>query len=233
MPERTERHFAGKVGAFNAGYEILQSLKYDVIGNLDADISFAEGYFEFLLGKLEADPGLGLIGTPFSEDGKTYNYRFSSLDHVSGACQVFRRECFEAIGGYVPAKRGGIDVIAVLSARMKGWRTRTFPEMTCKHHRPMGSATHGNPVTANFRLGQEQYRVGFHPMWQIFRSIYQMARKPYVIAGTAILVGYFQSMICRTEKLISPELVQFQRRDQMRRLRNIVGLGTNAKVVSK
>src|SRR5215475_7646088 len=35
--ERTDRNFAGKVGAFNAGLERVQSLQFDVIGNLDGD----------------------------------------------------------------------------------------------------------------------------------------------------------------------------------------------------
>src|ERR1700743_2846166 len=39
MPERTERHFAGKVHAFNAGLSRLKALDYQVIGNLDADIT--------------------------------------------------------------------------------------------------------------------------------------------------------------------------------------------------
>ena len=48
MPERTERHFAGKVHAFNAGYERLKGLDYQFICSLDADISFGPDYFEFL-----------------------------------------------------------------------------------------------------------------------------------------------------------------------------------------
>src|SRR4051812_22547619 len=39
MPERTERHFAGKVHAFNAGYAKVQDVKHDVIVSLDADIT--------------------------------------------------------------------------------------------------------------------------------------------------------------------------------------------------
>jgi glycosyltransferase involved in cell wall biosynthesis len=35
MPDRTERHFAGKVHAFNTGYERVQDLKYDIVGSLD------------------------------------------------------------------------------------------------------------------------------------------------------------------------------------------------------
>src|SRR5437868_4626503 len=40
MPERTERHFGGKVRSFDAGRERIQDLPYDIIGNLDADMSF-------------------------------------------------------------------------------------------------------------------------------------------------------------------------------------------------
>src|SRR5213593_4533112 len=45
QPERTERHFAGKADALNAGYGRVKDLEYEVIGNLDADVSFEEDYF--------------------------------------------------------------------------------------------------------------------------------------------------------------------------------------------
>src|SRR5580700_10034927 len=141
MPERRERHFAGKVLAFNAGQARVRDLPYEVIGSLDGDISFEPDYFSFLLGKLAEDPGLGLVGTPFREGSNpTYDYRFVSIEHVSGACQVFRRECFEQIGGYVPIKGGCIDNVAVITARMWGLKTRTFTEKVCEHHRPLGTA---------------------------------------------------------------------------------------------
>ena len=108
------RDFGGKAHCFNTGYARIAHLPHQVVASLDADITFERDYFEFLLDKLANDPSLGIVGTPFSENGQTYDYRFSSTHHVSGACQVFRRECFESIGGYVPARGGGIDVIAVL-----------------------------------------------------------------------------------------------------------------------
>ena len=37
-PERRERHFAGKVHAFNAGYARVQNLDYEVIASMDGDI---------------------------------------------------------------------------------------------------------------------------------------------------------------------------------------------------
>src|SRR5688572_1328634 len=115
MPERDSRDFSGKAGCFNAGYAYLTQnhSTFEVIVSLDADLSFDEHYFSFLLQKLVEDPKLGIVGTPFSENGETYDYRFSSAEYVSGACQVFRQKCFDAIGGYTPLKGGGIDVVAV------------------------------------------------------------------------------------------------------------------------
>ena len=55
MPERRERHFAGKVHAFDAGYARVRHLDFDVVGNLDADVSFGPEYFSYLLRKLAED----------------------------------------------------------------------------------------------------------------------------------------------------------------------------------
>jgi poly-beta-1,6-N-acetyl-D-glucosamine synthase len=217
MPERTERHFAGKVHAFSAGYDRVKGLSFEVVVSLDADISFDKDYFSFLLQQLGNDPSLGLVGTPFRETSNSgYDYRFTSIEHVSGACQVFRRECFEDIGGYVPVKKG-IDHIAVVTARMNGWKTRTFPERECFHHRAMGTAQAGK-LAARFRIGENDYTIGNHPLWELFRSAYQTTKKPYILGGAAILAGYVSAAVRRDPRPVSPELVRFCRGEQMQRL---------------
>jgi glycosyltransferase involved in cell wall biosynthesis len=216
MPERRQRHFAGKVHAFNAGLIAVADVSYDVIASLDADISVEPDHFEFLLGKLAEDDRLGLVGAPF-RDRFAYDYRFVSIEHVSGACQVFRRACFEDIGGYTPVKSGGIDHIAVLTARMKGWKTRTFLDKACVHHRDIGSAEHG-VLAAKFRVGAQDYRLGGHPLWELFRTAYQMSRSPFVVGGLSLLAGYIWAAVCRFDRSISPELMDFRRHEQMRRL---------------
>jgi glycosyltransferase involved in cell wall biosynthesis len=220
MPERRERHFAGKIYAFNAGYARLNGVEYDVIGSMDGDISFDEEYFSFLLSKLVDDPELGLVGTPF-KDSSMYDYRFVSIEHVSGACQLFRRTCFEEIGGYVPVKGGGVDHIAVITARMKGWKTRTFTDKICLHHRQIGSAG-PRTLTPSFRTGALDYALGGHPVWELFRTVYQMTKKPYVVNGLMLGAGYVAAAIRRVERPVSPELVKFRRREQMRRLRQFL-----------
>jgi glycosyltransferase involved in cell wall biosynthesis len=217
MPERRERNFAGKVQAFNAGHARMAGLKYDIIGNLDADVSFDAEYFEFLLGKFADNPRLGVAGTPYREGSFQYDYRFTSIEHVSGQCQLFRRECFEEIGGFVPRKIGGVDLVAVTTARMKGWETRTFPEKPYYHHRKMGTAAQGTLIVP-YRVGQTDYVLGSHPVWEFFRCIYQLTRPPILLGGSLRLVGFFWAMTRRVQKQVSADFVRFRREEQMRRL---------------
>lgn len=218
MPERQERNFAAKVHAFNAGYARIKDLKVQIIGNLDADVSFGPDHFGYLIGKMVQNPRLGLAGAPFREGTFQYDYRFANIENVWGGCQLFRRECFDAIGGYVPLKGGCIDHVAVLSCRFHGWETRTFTESVCLHHRQMGTALQGT-LKARYKLGAKDYSVGNHPIWELSRTLYQMSHRPYVFAGLAMGLGYFSSMVRRVEIPISPELVAFARREQMQRLR--------------
>lgn len=222
MPERKERDFAGKAYAFSAGKARVDDLPYEVIANLDADISFKRDYFAFLLEKLVDDPLLGVVGTPYVEKtGERFDYNFTSLDHVSGACQVFRRECYEGIGGYIPVKVGTIDCIAVMTARMKGWKTRTFTGKLCQHHRKVGTAERG-PMKASFYTGVMDYAMGNHPLWQLFRVAYQMSRQPIVIRGLALGAGYIWALLRHAERPVSRDLMAFHRREQMERLKNKV-----------
>ena len=217
MPERRERHFAGKVHAFNAGCTRVKDLKYTVIGNLDADVSFEAEHFEFLVSNFSEEPRLGVVGAPFLEGTSRNDYRFSSIENVWGGCQLFRRECFEDIGGYVPVKGGSIDHIAVVSARMKGWKTRTFTEKVCLHHREMGTAQRGI-LAAKFRLGIKDYSVGNHALWELFRVLYQMGKPPFLMAGLALGAGYAWSAMRGASRPVSNDLVVFTRSEQMQRL---------------
>lgn len=225
MPEHRDRQFAAKVQCFNAGYEKVQGIGFDIIGNLDADISFDKEYFKFLTERFAEDPMLGVAGTPFVENGKHYDYRFTNIEHVSGMCQLFRRECFKEIGGYLPIKSGGIDWVAVTTARMKGWKTRTFTEKTCLHHRKMGT---GNisPILTWFRQGGKDYFLGNHPLWEIFRTFYQMTQKPLIIGGGLLCIGYVGAILKRTDIPISRELIEFIRKEQLQRLKRSLPLNS-------
>jgi biofilm PGA synthesis N-glycosyltransferase PgaC len=218
-----ERHFAGKAHAVNAAYETLRSFSFDLIGNLDADITLPPDYYEFLVSKFVLMPELGVAGTPFVEDpakprAHSYAHRFADLSHVSGACQFFRRRCFDEIGGYTPVREGGIDWVAVTTARMRGWKTRTFLERVCRHHRAMGTADR-NVLRARFRHGQEEYLVGGHALWQVLRGVFQMKNRPLFLGGLGLIAGYASAWAMRKPSPIPAALREFHRREQMDRLR--------------
>jgi poly-beta-1,6-N-acetyl-D-glucosamine synthase len=222
LPEHRDRDFASKIECFKVGYRAVQDLPFDVIGNLDADITFENDYMAFLLDRLACMPNLGVVGTRFIENGRQiYDHRFMSANHVSGGCQLFRRACFEEIGGYLPMRGGGEDWAAVTTARMKGWVTQSFSEKLFVHHRPMGTA--GNTLLrAQLRQGERDYLTGGHPLWQLFRSFYQMRRPPYVMGGTCLLLGFTWAALRRLPRPVPMELVRFHRGEQMARLGRIL-----------
>jgi biofilm PGA synthesis N-glycosyltransferase PgaC len=222
-PVREERHFAAKVQAFNTGLERVKGLQYDIVGNLDADVSLDPDHFEFLLSKFREDSRLGVAGTVFTEPGG-YNSATDSFEgqtYVSGQCQIFRRECFEEIGGYIPSKAGGIDWMAVMTARMIGWNTRSFREKSFLHHRPLGTAERG-AIASNYAYGKKDYILGGHPLWQVFRCTYRAMKRPYVVGGAALFAGYWAAFLTGMERPVSPELMRFHRAEQMRKLKNIL-----------
>jgi hypothetical protein len=223
LPQRRDRSFAGKVYAFNAGYERVKALEYEVLGNLDADLSFDADYIEFLLGKFKEDEKLGVAGTVFEEEEgySSGKQSFEGRNHVAGGCQLFRKRCFEEVGGFVPNPAGGVDWIAVTTARMKGWKTRSFREKSFFHHRHLGTAER-SIFASMFSYGEKDYYLGGHPVWEMFRVAYRMTKWPYLYGGLALGLGYVSAMLRRIPRPVSRELMRFHRKEQMRKLRLIL-----------
>jgi poly-beta-1,6-N-acetyl-D-glucosamine synthase len=222
-PVRQERNFAAKVHAFNAGREHLKGIDYEIIGNVDSDVLLDPDHFEFLLNKFKNDPRLGVAGTVFTEEGgySSATDSFEGQNHVSGQCQVFRRECFDEIGGYFANKAGGIDWIAVTTARMMGWTTRSYREKSFHHYRHMGTAERSQ-FAATFSYGEKDYYLGGHPVWELFRCAYRMTKRPFFVEGFALGLGYSSAMLRREKRPISKQLMAFHRKEQMTKLRTIL-----------
>jgi biofilm PGA synthesis N-glycosyltransferase PgaC len=222
LPPRAERNFAAKVLAFRAGYERVKDLPYEVIANIDADVSFPADYFAFLLERFEQMPDLGVGGTHYVEGGfHSFGDSYMNVHHVNGQIQAFRRRCFDDIGGYQPIRGGGIDWVAVTTARMKGWLTLSFEGRVFEHHRKMGTAG-GSELQARFHYGKKDYFLGGHPLWQLARSTFQLAKRPYVIGGLALLAGYTWCWLTGHERPVSPQLMRFHRAEQMARLKQLL-----------
>ncbi len=234
MPERRDRSFAAKVGAFNAGYQRVKQLEYDVIGNLDGDLTCESDHLEFLLRQFSQDPKLGVAGSFYKEERGFSSERdsFAGYAFVPGLCQLFRRQCWEEIGGYLPLREGGEDCAAVTTARMMGWKTRAFPERCFTHLRPSGSAQLGI-LSRSFSGGKQDYYLGGHPAWELFRMVYQATRPPYFIRGFALGLGYYWALLRGTPRGVSAELVAFHRKEQMAKLKIILKSVLTFKTIDK
>jgi glycosyltransferase involved in cell wall biosynthesis len=218
LPVRNGRRFDAKIQSFNEGYKRIDLNKIDIIGNIDADISFEKDFFEYLLIKFMEIPRLGVAGAPFVENNRrVYEGKHVDLNHVSGACQLFRKECYKEIGGFVPVKHGGVDWIAVTTARMMGWKTHSFIEKSYNHLRPIGTGN-ASVIKARFNHGIKDFYLGNMFTWQCLRAFNQGFHKPYILSGLMTLAGYMYAAISGIKKPISKELINFHQKEQFNRM---------------
>jgi biofilm PGA synthesis N-glycosyltransferase PgaC len=217
-----DRHFGNKVRAFNQGLAEAQVFDYQYIGNLDADISLKKDYFEKLLDEFDKDLALGVAGGMVSTciDGKFVSQEVA-LDSVAGAVQLFRRECFEQIGGYLPLPQGGIDAAAEVMARMNGWRARTFPQLRVLEHRRTGTAKVG-PLASKVKEGLRLQSLGYDFLFLCLRCVYRLMDRPRIIGSIAVLFGYLQGMIMRNPRALPPNVVEYLRAEQRGKLINLL-----------
>ena len=216
-PAGSARSFASKARSFAAGCEQLKDVRYDYIGNLDADILLTPEYYERLFGFFEADARLGIAGGKFYEiakDGSRHIVR-NSPDSVRGAVQMFRKRCYEDVGGYRPLALGGIDSAAEITARWKGWRVHTFPDLTVLHLRPTGR---GSPLLSSVRAGIKDRSLGYYGLFEVVRCGALLTERPYVVGGLGRLVGYCWSWLEGTKSALPIAAVGFLHREQRSKL---------------
>ena len=212
------RSFGSKVRALRAGNDLLKDIPYDFIGNLDADVSVLPSYFEDLLAHFDLRPSLGLAGGFVAEEvqGQFRDRRQNRTYSVAHAGQLVRRECYEAIGGYAILEYGGEDWHAQTSAKMKGWEVEAFPALKIFHHRHTGEAD--NLVRHKFRQGRMDYSFGSDPLFEMFKCVQRMPEKPFFLGGAARVAGFFWSWVCRDERPVSGEFIEFLRREQKQKI---------------
>jgi glycosyltransferase involved in cell wall biosynthesis len=185
----------GVVEAFYFGYDQILTTDYDFICKMDGDIEIGPDYFSTLVDYFEKDPQLGAAsGKIFLEEGGGLVEERASDEMVAGMVNFYRRQAFQAIGGFV--RQVHWDGIAYHKARITGWRTRSIrnPKLAIIHKRLMGSS-HQGIWHGRMRWGRGQYFMGTHPVYIIPMGVYRMAEKPFVIGGLGIICGYFKALL--------------------------------------
>ena len=213
-----ERNFGNKVYAIQAGYERLTDVDFDYFGNLDADIELPPDYYEKMHHRFQSDSQLGLAGGVRFDfcDGK-FERLFCAKNSVGGPFQLFKRSCYEAIGGYVPLRLGGVDAVAEIMIRQHGWKVRSFDDVEVKHYRCTGTAK-GNKLQASFRSGKKLYVIGYHPLFQLTKLAMRMKTPKYIPRVLCELAGYCWAAIARYPRQVPAAFIAYLHREQLDRL---------------
>jgi poly-beta-1,6-N-acetyl-D-glucosamine synthase len=227
------RNFASKVYAVNEGARRVKELDYRFISHLDADVSFEPSYFASLIAKFDADPKLGVAGgSIFEWNGNGFRARTLNRKHsVAGAVQMFRRDCYEALGGLRPMKYGGEDWCAEVSALMNGWHVESFADLRVIHHRPTGAVD--GALRRAYRSGYMDFSLGTHPLFEVVKLAGRLGGVPPVVGALSRLLGFVAASVRQEERLVSDDFVAFLRRDQLERLRRAALEVLSGREVSK
>ncbi|WP_423821310.1 glycosyltransferase family A protein [Salinisphaera sp. SPP-AMP-43] len=213
---------AGVIEAFNHGLAHAPIDDWRYIVKLDADITYGPRYIETMLAAFAVDPKLAAIsGRVYRpEPGGDVEER-KSPDMVAGPFKFYRREAFEAIGGFEQTLQW--DGIDIHRARMTGWRTANIdhPDARIHHHRLMGSSQ-VSIVHGRLRWGRGIHFMGYHPAYVAAVGIYRMPEKPYVIGGLLIMTGYFHATARRRPQYPDPVFRADLQRWQKARLAKLV-----------
>jgi poly-beta-1,6-N-acetyl-D-glucosamine synthase len=205
----------GVIAAFNEGYARLRCVDWQFVVKLDADLSFTRDYFERCFAKFEKDPTLGIGGGGiYHMENGAVKLEPSPAFHVRGATKIYRRDCWQKLGGLVVAP--GWDTIDEVKANMLGWRTRSFPDLVVLHHRFTGSAD--GAWKDSVKNGFANYVTGYHPLFMLFKCLRRLGTRPFVVGSLGLAWGFLKGYFKRAPQVQDATLIRYTRTQQLRRL---------------
>lgn len=205
----------GVVDAFNDGYRELTCRDWDFMAKFDGDLTFDPDYFEKSFDEFTRDEKLGVGGGVicYVENG-TKRFERAPAFHVRGATKIYRKACWEGIGGFLAAP--GWDTMDEVKANSLGWATRSFPHLHLIHQRDTGSADGVWPTLVKY--GRANYICGYHPLFMLCKCVVRLFRRPYVIGSIGLMYGFVSGYMTRAPQADDRAAIEYLRRQQMRRL---------------
>lgn len=216
---RTDRGFrkagGGVVDAFNDGYRALASSDWDFMTKFDGDLTFEPDYFAKFFDEFYRDDKLGVGGGVICYvDGGKKRFEEAPAFHVRGATKIYRKACWDGIGGFLPAP--GWDTMDEVKANSLGWSTRSFPHLHLVHHRDTGSADGLWPTLVKY--GRANYICGYHPLFMLSKCIVRLVRKPYIIGSIGLMYGFVSGYLTHVPQVDDRAAIAYLRGQQIGRL---------------
>ncbi len=216
---RGGRNFGSQYKALQAAYEIVKGLDFKFVGIQDADQAPKQAdYYESIMGEFHLNSRLGMCsGFVYERPQGVWECRSSNSEDSTAGSTMFRRACFEQIGGYTPLPYGGSDWLAQLDAKMSGWKVLTRPDLHIFHYRPTSSAE--GVWRGKFREGLMDASFGSHPVFELFKCGRRIMNSPFLLGSFVRFGGYLWWNITRRKPVLPIEKVRFLKKDQMLKLR--------------
>lgn len=218
-----KRSFGAQYRAIGTAYELAKDLPFTYVCVQDADIApECDHYFERLLGDFDRDRRLGITGGYVHEriGGEWCCRPANSPLAVAGGVQMFRRACFEEIGGYTPLLYGGEDWLAQIDARRAGWSVRPRTDLPVHHYRPTSSA--GGRLRGLLKLGMRDGAFASHPGFELLKCARRLSEKPILVSAALRYVGYLWYHLSGRRPALPPAIAAHLRREQAARVRSLL-----------
>ena len=201
--ESTSKHAPGSkvIKAFYRGFATLPK-DYSFIGKFDADVVLPHTYFETMLALFKNDTDIGIAGgNLYIEKGNSWVFEnISEKTKVRGPIKLYRKECFEAIGGL--KKVIGWDTVDELLAQYHGWKIATDESLHVKHLKPTG-ATYTK--AAKYKQGEAFYRMRYGWALTQIAAIKLAQRKGSFSFYYNCMRGYLKAQQKQTPFIVTPE----------------------------
>lgn len=206
---------AKEIIAFYDGFQHLTMADWHFLVKLDGDLGFAPDYFERCFMEFGNDPQLGVGGGVICHmENDVPVVEANPLFHVRGATKIYRKECWDAIGGVV--KGAAWDTLDELKANMLGWSSRSFSDLQVIHFRHTGAAN-GKWQNA-VKKGEWNYISGYHPLFMVVKVVWNIFKRPWIKGAAGLLCGYVSAFWNKTVRIDDPQLIRYIQNQQLRRL---------------
>lgn len=214
LPDRGGREPGGDT-VFGIGLQRIKLDGIEFLARVDGDVSFEPDYYEIMINAFRKSPRLGVASGEmvYSDNGYPRVTHGPSFQ-THGPNKFYRVTCFQDIGGL--EKNLGWDIIDNIKAIYKGWEARRIPGLHFIHYRPVGARRGVWGIFINW--GIAAYLTGYHPLFFLAKFVRRSVTFPYFLGSLLMAYHYLIKFVGRQPRIVSPEIHQFIRKEQLKKL---------------
>lgn len=213
-------NWLGYSRVIKAGEEILIEKKYiekvNFIAILDSDTKVEKNYFQKLINFLDNNPDYGCVsGEIYINSGNEWRVELSG-NSLRGSGRLYTKNAYINIGFF--PETPSPDFISDILLLNRDYKIKKYTKAKAYQFR---ASTAGSGKSHLFYKKGISYYINDFPFHYIFSVslFYSFTRKPYLLSGLFVIVGYIIALFSEKEKIKNQE-VRFFCRNVINRIWN-------------